>query len=214
MEERKYTAQELEDAAAAAVEAYKKESDVEAKQSELEAKLAEANELKQALETDKEAFETAKAEFEENKGNFLSLDEHKEKLEGAVAEAVTNVKRFHDRVAKFTEAGITLDDVGLQKLETMADEECDWFFNTIVANKSEASSPPDENKEESEETTDESTDETEEAGESPEEEEKPAEASAQVLNETPPVGLAGVTESSDIMADIEASLKKKIHSYG
>lgn len=211
MEERTFTMQEVEAMVTEAVANYEKEQNIAALKEELSAKLEETSaskteldDAKAALETERADFESVKTEFEESKAGYISPEEYDEKVKAAVNDAIALNERYHERVEKFKQAGIELDETGLGKLRTEDDDFVNWLFETVAkkANTEASEEPPVEN---------------EPGAEPPAEEPKePANAATATknLNATPPVGVtpakAGVKQ--DHLADIREGFTKKLKS--
>lgn len=216
--EKKYTDADVKAMVDEAIENYKKEQNIEELKADLEAQMTAINETKTELETKEAELTTAKEEFEASLESYISKEDHEAALEAAVSEAIASLEKFNDRVAKLAEAGIELDENGIERVKKADDETFEWLLDSINQSKdkvAEAGDPEDEEPtdEPVEETVEEVVDEeTEEPADEPTDEVVAEKLTAsQDLNETPPTGIDTNADGGSALNTISTVLGKTLH---
>ena len=100
---------------------------------DLQGKLTTLENEKKAIAGEKETLET------KIKSDYVLASDVEAKVKEAVNEALAAERTYNKRLSELTEAGITLDDDGLDKLRSMLDEDYDFRKSMLEQSKAKVS---------------------------------------------------------------------------
>lgn len=138
---------------------------------DLQGKLETLENEKKAIAGEKETLET------KIKSDYVLASDVDAKIKEAVNEALAAERTYTKRLSELTEAGITLDDDGLDKLRSMLDEDYDFMKSMLEQSKAKVSDKDNSDDNSDDKTNDGSDDKTSEASKDENSDEKGDETS-------------------------------------
>ena len=133
---------------------------------DLQGKLETLENEKKAIAGEKETLET------KIKSDYVLASDVEAKIKEAVNEALAAERTYTKRLSELTEAGITLDDNGLDKLRSMLDEDYDFMKSMLEQSKAKVSDEDNSDDNSDDSSDDNSDDKTSEASENDNSDEK------------------------------------------
>ena len=183
---------------------------------DLQGKLETIENEKKAIAGEKETLET------KIESDYVLASDVETKIAEAVSEALASERTYNLRLSELTEAGITLDDKGLDKLRGMPDEDYTFMKDMLEQTKAttddkttddtktedKSDDKSDASKGKSDETVD-ASDKSENSTDASTKEEKP---DSKVSESLPNSAKADEEKDADaqLMADIERITRKKL----